>query len=81
MFKVEDSFNQYVNKQLIISYVRQDGSHAVLAVINNNDEHLDCEQLATLIESVSKSYAHLGEVILTTPYECVPDYITINTQD
>lgn len=65
-------------KTVSIGYHRDDGDFAILATLNNNDEHIPEEDFANICKSLHvalETSGHYDIVILER--QDTPDYVTI----
>ena len=65
-------------KTVSIGIMREDGDFAVLATLNNNDEHLSVDVFKTLVEGV-RTYmeAMSRQTVIVLERQDTPDYVTI----
>jgi hypothetical protein len=65
-------------KTVSIGIMREDGDFAVLATLNNNDEHLSVDVFKTLVEGV-RTYmeAMSKQTVIVLERQDTPDYVTI----
>ena len=65
-------------KTVTIGYTREDGDFAVLATLNNNDEHMTDEAFEGVIATTVRIWSHYtGQSIEVLERQDVPDYLTI----
>jgi hypothetical protein len=61
-----------------IGFYREDGDFAVLAALNNNDEHLPDDAFLSLIGMLHASYKVLiDSPVIVVDRQDIPDYVTI----
>jgi hypothetical protein len=61
-----------------IGYYRDDGDFAILATINNNDEHLNPSEFEVLCVFVHEYLkTHTGEDIVRLERQDTPDYVDV----
>jgi hypothetical protein len=65
-------------KTVSIGIMREDGDFAVLATLNNNDEHLSVDVFKTLVEGV-RTYmeAMSKQTVIVLERQDTPDYVEI----
>jgi len=69
-------------KTVSIGYHREDGDFAVLATLNNNDEHMSDNAFGDLVDYVaSKLYRKLLCKMVVLKRQDAPDYVTIEGED
>lgn len=62
-------------KTYTIGYIREDGDLAILATLNNNDEHLSDDAFKGLAYHIKRQLAcYLSEDVLILEREDSPDY-------
>jgi hypothetical protein len=65
-------------KTASIGIMREDGDFAVLATLNNNDEHLSVDVFKTLVEGVRTYMEALSkQTVLVLERQDTPDYVEI----
>lgn len=63
-----------------IGFFREDGDFAVLATLNNNDEHLGEDMFMVIVNLLaSELCSSLGRQIDVLERQDAPDYITVET--
>lgn len=65
-------------KTVSIGTMRDDGDFAILATLNNNDEHMSEKDFAELTQALVLTIAnYTGEQIQVLERQDVPDYISL----
>ena len=68
-----------------IGYQREDGDFAILATLNNNDEHMDEKQFDNLIAStvamIEDATGMIREEIMVLNRQDAPDYVDTEETD
>lgn len=63
-------------KHITIGYIRDDGDVAVLATLNNNDEHLSNDEFEELIANTVAYYTNIiDEDVRAWERQDAPDYL------
>lgn len=65
-------------KTVSIGTMRDDGDFAILATLNNNDEHMSEKDFAELTQALVLTIAnYTGEQIQVLERQDVPDYVSL----
>ena len=65
-------------KVVTIGYTRDDGDFAVLATLNNNDDHMTDETFDGVVATNIRIWSHyVGEQVVAVERQDAPDYITL----
>ena len=65
-------------KTVSIGFTRGDGDFAVLATLNNNDDHMRESTFEAIVENLRQSFTEeTGEQVVAIERQDTPDYIAI----
>jgi hypothetical protein len=65
-------------KTVSIGFFREDGDFAILATMNNNDEHLTEDAFMALVEVTRLAFQQFAEVDMEAlERQDTPDYVTL----
>ncbi len=69
-------------KTVSIGFYREDGDFAVLATLNNNDEHMGQDEFKKLVNSVASELCRATRSeVHVLEREDAPDYVTVENND